>query len=129
MPETDQPKPGIKSTEFWLTFAAQIAAALIATVGENSLAGVILSGVSASAYAVTRGLAKVKTEGSIKPGKRTTEFWISFAAQALALVVGITGDQTTAGVIIAAVSNGAYQVSRGMAKMGTTADTPEAGGS
>lgn len=59
-----EPKPGYKTTEFWLTLLAQLtgfayASGLIETGGTlDKIAGVIVMVLSAAGYAVSRGIAK-----------------------------------------------------------------------
>ena len=51
-------KPGWKTTEFWIVLVAQTAAAWLIAFGQEALAGVILSAVSALGYTLSRGFAK-----------------------------------------------------------------------
>lgn len=53
------PKPGIRTTEFWITVATDVA--LLATAIQGSLSpkwAAIASAVSVAAYSIARGLAK-----------------------------------------------------------------------
>jgi len=51
-------KPGWKTTEFWVTLVAQTVATWLVAFGQEALAGIILSAVSALGYTLSRGLAK-----------------------------------------------------------------------
>lgn len=60
----------------------------------------------------------------VKPGIKTTEFWISIAAAVVAPVMaaGLIDEQTIAtivGVVSPIVSAFGYSISRGMAKKGS----------
>lgn len=52
-------KPGIKTTEFWLTVAGNVAAILL-TFGEvlDPKTGSVLMAIGNGLYAISRGLAK-----------------------------------------------------------------------
>ncbi len=60
-------KPGYKTTEFWLSVAAMVIGALIASgvFGDASMAGKVLawaaSALAALGYSVSRGLVKHRT--------------------------------------------------------------------
>ena len=50
-------KPGVKTSEFWLTAAAQVVAAVLIALGHAEL-GAALVAVSGGTYNVSRGAAK-----------------------------------------------------------------------
>ncbi len=51
-------KPGWKTSEFWVTLAAQVVATCLVAFGQETLAAAILSGVAALGYNISRGQAK-----------------------------------------------------------------------
>ena len=59
-PVTSTPKPGYKTTEFWLTLAVNVAA-LLATVAQvlPPKFAAIAAAISSGLYAVSRGFSKV----------------------------------------------------------------------
>lgn len=63
----NDPKPGIKTTEFWTTVGAIIASVMVAACQPDTIervapwaetACVIATGIAAGLYALSRGLAK-----------------------------------------------------------------------
>ena len=59
MSETNETKPGIKSTEFWLTIASNFAAILLTVSGAvDPKIGGIMMAVANGIYAITRGWVK-----------------------------------------------------------------------
>lgn len=54
----------------------------------------------------------------MKPGFKTTEFWLALAGFAFGAMLVLRGEKEIGGALIAAASLAAYGVSRGMAKRG-----------
>jgi hypothetical protein len=56
----------------------------------------------------------------VKPGYKTTEFWVTAITSAAALVAALSGNLSPRfAAIAAAVSSGLYAVARGLAKVPT----------
>jgi len=54
----------------------------------------------------------------MKPGYKTTEFWVSALTTGGALIGALAGALPgTAGIVAASISGGLYAVSRGLAKL------------
>ena len=62
----EQPKPGIKTSEFWITVALIAIAAIAAMVPSDTMVGKIAAAILAAAavfgYNVSRGLVKAANE-------------------------------------------------------------------
>lgn len=120
-------KPGYKTTEFWLItlMVALGAGTASGAVGENGLVaqivGLAVATFGAAGYSLARGLIK-KREGSDKAGWKTSEFWLSFAALVVSLLimsgaVGETGALAkTVALVAAALKALGYAVGRVQAK-------------
>lgn len=117
-------KPGFKTTEFWLALAATMVAGFFASdVTANGVAmqaaGVAGMALTAAGYAAVRAWAK-GPDG--KPGYKTTEFWLSFAAVAVGalqasgvfLEAGVAGKVLGLGAMLLGALG--YQVSRAFVK-------------
>jgi hypothetical protein len=53
-------KPGLRTTEFWLTLAVIVAASVLLALGKiDQAAWLTAAGVSSGGYAISRGLAKL----------------------------------------------------------------------
>lgn len=51
-------KPGWKTSEFWVTLAAQVVATCLVAFGQDTIAAAILSAVAALGYNVSRSKVK-----------------------------------------------------------------------
>ncbi len=116
-------KPKWKSTEFWLTAIASIVGLLLAsgviepgTSLDKGLGAVIL-GLTALGYNVNRGAIKSREKG-VKPGWKTTEFWLTAASSGAGLVtLGADGEgNQIAGAIGAGLATLGYPPARALAK-------------
>lgn len=114
-------KSGYKSTEFAMAVLAGLGAVLAQAGGILPAPwGPVILAVSGAFYAVSRGMVKnPDPNGGLKSGIRTTEFWVSMVAQVGALAAAAAGaaPPETAAILLM-VSNGAYGLSRGLAKGG-----------
>jgi len=115
-------KSSFKSTEFWAAVLTGLGAVTASAVGIlPAEIGAIVGAASASLYALSRGLAKNGDDlGGVKPGVSTSELVVTVLAsvgQLLAASAGVVKPETA--TILIALSNGAYAVSRGLAKGGT----------
>lgn len=115
-------KSSFKTTEFWAAVLTGLGAVTASAVGIlPPEIGAIVSASSASLYAISRGLAKNGDPmGGPKIGIATTENIINLvnsAGQILAAVAGVVNPETAA--LLIAASNGAYGLSRGLAKGGS----------
>lgn len=104
----------LRTTSFWVTATFQ--AAMVVSILADALPvqwGVILSGVSALSYMVSRTITKYRAD--FKRGWYTTEFW--FAAGSVA-IAGVATLQTSFGAekfaTLAAVLATAYKVGRAL---------------
>ena len=118
-------KSSWKSTEFWTAALAGLGAILAQAGGLIPPPyGAIGLSVSAALYSISRGLAKqADPTGGVKPGMTTTEFWLNILTQigiVAAATSGAVDPQTAATLML--ISNGAYGLSRGLAKGGTQPD-------
>jgi len=69
-------KPGIKSTEFWLSMIGMIGGMLLSVFPENpytKIAGILLSSISGGSYTLGRSYAKSKVESSIEGSRIVAE--------------------------------------------------------
>ncbi len=68
--KTAEPKPGAKTTEFWITAVTQVLALILGLYGAYSSndslvqAAAALSGGTGGLYAISRGIAKKNSNGS-----------------------------------------------------------------
>jgi len=121
-------KSSWKSTEFWkaaLTGLGAVAAQASGLIPPPY--GAIVMAASSAVYALSRGLAKHSDPlGGIKPGASTTEFWGNLTSSLGAVLMATSGAVApeTAAVLVA-VSNSAYELSRGLAKGGAQPEALE----
>lgn len=82
--------------------------------------GPVVLSVSGALYAISRGFAKnADPNGGTKAGVETTEFWVAMISQvgAIAAAAANAVPAETAAILLM-ISNGAYGLSRGLAKGG-----------
>lgn len=127
MSDQTTPKPGYKTTEFWLTVVAQLVgfAYMSGAIGAGTpidhLLGLIVSMLLAAGYTVSRGASKIG-EPSAKPGYKTTEFWMTVLSTALTVATSsgllVAGSlvEKVVGVGVTLLGLLGYHVSRGLAK-------------
>lgn len=126
-----KPKPGWKTSEFWLSLLVVVLGAGVASgkVGDTgTIAKVVALGVSvlgALNYTFVRSSIK-RREGSDKPGWRTTEFWLSLAAIVVSMVTasGLAVDGSTLATIVGLAASvlGAMGYTRGRGAVKTPSD-------
>jgi len=114
-------KSSWKSTEFWMALLGGIGAVAAQAGGVVPAPyGAVVMAVSGAFYAVSRGMVKKDDAlGGAKPGVSTTEFWLSMLTQigtVAAAAAGACSPEVAA--ILVMVSNGAFGLSRGLAKGG-----------
>ena len=110
-----------KSTEFITAVLASLGAVLAQAAGIIPAPyALIVTSVSTGLYSLSRGLAKSGDPlGGVKPGETTSELWLNLLTQIgniAASAAGAVSPETAA--ILMMVSNGAYGLSRGLAKGG-----------
>lgn len=114
-------KSGWKSSEFWQAVLAGLAAVSAQSSGlVPEPYGAIVAASSVALYAIARGLTKRDDPlGGIKPYQSTSEFWLNLLVQVGAVSAAAAGalDPKSAAVAMT-ISNGAYALSRGLAKGG-----------
>jgi len=114
-------KSSWKSSEFWMAVVAGlggVAAQLTGMIPEPY--GAIAASLSAALYALSRGMAKNQDPlGGLKPGVSTTEFWGNLVSQIGSVSLAVSGAvDPKAAAMLMLISNGAYGLSRGLAKGG-----------
>ena len=114
-------KSSWKSSEFLLTLG--VAGGALAAQAGGLIPppwGPVVLAASGALYALSRGLAKNgDPKGGLKPGLTTTELVATISAQIAVVLSAISGavSAETAAILVA-ISNGAYGLSRGLAKGG-----------
>ena len=76
-------------------------------------------------FAIKRAVDNVREEQKVKPGWKTTEFWMTIATNVVTVAGALKGlipDDKAA--LIVAIANAVYGVARALTK--ATADTPDA---
>lgn len=91
MPDTTPVKPGLKSTEFWITIFITILGAALALMPEghwsHGVAGAVLAGLAGMGYSVSRGLAKKPP----REGGAIRAPLLLLGSVALALMIALSG--------------------------------------
>ena len=91
MPDTTPVKPGLKSTEFWITICITILGAALALMPEghwsHGVAGAVLAGLAGMGYSVSRGLAKKPP----REGGAIRAPLLLLGSVALALMIALSG--------------------------------------
>ena len=118
-------KSSIRSTEFISAVMVGLGAVLAQAGGlVPAPYGTIIGAVSGAMYAISRGLAKKDDPmGGVKPGVSTSELLVTVIQQiatVLAATSGAVPPETASTLLL--ISNGAYGLSRGLAKGGAQPD-------